>query len=424
MKIQEARSLTRIAVIFLLSAVVSAQSGGTFLIEKSVIAGGGGTSTGGIFGLDGTIGQNVAGTSSSGGVFRVDSGFWASAAAPSTISGTITYGNAIGSPAPPRFVSNVTITGAGSPNVFTTTGPPGATAGQYALSGFGSGSYTVTPTKPAGPNSAISSFDAARVAQGVSASVPFVSQNQRFAADVTGNGVVSSQDAGKIAQFAAGLPIQAPNLTSEWRFFVTGAPSPLPTPPQTYNDSRTYASVTGNLTGEDYVAILVGDVTGNWNPAIHPRAVSSGQWTVDSEETMIAGPVKDITVELPHMTASTDKEIVIPVNVEGAADKGIIAYEFDLRYDPTVIQPQEKPVDLAGTVSRSLTPVVNASVPGLLRVVMYGPMALTGNGILLNLKFRAVGAPSSVSPLRWERIIFNEGDPGAAASDGLIEISQ
>ncbi|MFN0277278.1 MAG: hypothetical protein ACKVRN_01620, partial [Pyrinomonadaceae bacterium] len=53
-----------------------AQSGGTFLIEKNVIAGGGGSAAGGVFALDGTIGQSVAGTSSSGGVFSVDSGFW------------------------------------------------------------------------------------------------------------------------------------------------------------------------------------------------------------------------------------------------------------------------------------------------------------------------------------------------------------
>src|SRR5262249_35224170 len=36
------------------------------------------------------------------------------------MTGTVTYGNAIGAPTP-RFVSNVTITGAGSPTVMTTT---------------------------------------------------------------------------------------------------------------------------------------------------------------------------------------------------------------------------------------------------------------------------------------------------------------
>ena len=120
-----------------------------------------------------------------------------------SISGTITYGNAIGNPVPPRFVKNVSVAStAGSPAVGPViTGTPGT----YTLTGFGAGSYTIKPTKPGGPNGAITSNDAARVAQGVSGAVPFVSQNQRFAADASGNGKVSSNDAALIARFAAGL---------------------------------------------------------------------------------------------------------------------------------------------------------------------------------------------------------------------------
>ena len=42
------------------------------------------------------------------------------------------------------------------------------TPGTYVLTGFGAGSYTIKPTKPGGVNGAITSNDAARVAQGVS----------------------------------------------------------------------------------------------------------------------------------------------------------------------------------------------------------------------------------------------------------------
>src|SRR5205814_8754831 len=55
----------------------SAQSGGTFNITRSVIAGGGGRATGGTFTMDGTIGQSLAGTTSTGGTFNLQSGFWA-----------------------------------------------------------------------------------------------------------------------------------------------------------------------------------------------------------------------------------------------------------------------------------------------------------------------------------------------------------
>ena len=115
-------------------------------------------------------------------------------------------------------------------------------------------------------------------------------------------------------------------------------------------------------------------------------------------------------------------EIVVPVSVEGAADKGIIAYEFDLRYDPSVIQPQASPVDLVGTVSSKLSIAVNPDESGLLRVAVYGPLPVEKNGVLLNLRFTAVGKPGSVSPLTWERIRFNEGDPAVNAADGQITL--
>ena len=74
------------------TAAVAAQSGGPFRIEKSVIAGGGGQTTGGQFILDATIGQHIAGTTSAGGTFELGSGFWGGGATPSanvTVSGRV-----------------------------------------------------------------------------------------------------------------------------------------------------------------------------------------------------------------------------------------------------------------------------------------------------------------------------------------------
>src|SRR5437763_1821162 len=81
----------------------------------------------------------------------------------------------------PRFVSNVLLTAAGSPNVFGTTDFPG---GNYMLTGFGSGSYTITPTKTDGVNG-ITSFDAAKIAQHV-AGTNVLTGNQLIVADVSG----------------------------------------------------------------------------------------------------------------------------------------------------------------------------------------------------------------------------------------------
>ncbi|MGH9948332.1 MAG: hypothetical protein ACRD6X_14210, partial [Pyrinomonadaceae bacterium] len=58
----------------------AAQSGGDFVVSKSVIAGGGGRTAGGTFTVDGTVGQSLAGTTSTGGSFNLQSGFWAGGA--------------------------------------------------------------------------------------------------------------------------------------------------------------------------------------------------------------------------------------------------------------------------------------------------------------------------------------------------------
>ncbi|MBK8465704.1 MAG: DNRLRE domain-containing protein [Chloracidobacterium sp.] len=317
---------------------------------------------------------------------------------PAVITGTATYGNAIGAPNP-RFVSNVAISGVGSPNVSATTDFP---SGSYSLTGFGSGSYTVTPSKANGHDASVSSFDAARIAQYVSSLTTF-SPAQQTVADVSGNGGVSSFDAALVASFAVG---NDGGSSGSWRF------SPL---------SRTYPSITTDILGEDYSALLMGEVSGNWtNTGARPAGkVNNEQWTVDSKDIE---PESGILVELPNAVSAIDKEIVVPVNVHGIMDKGVIAYEFDLRYDPAVIQPLPNVADVAGTVSRGLSVVVNSSEPGLLRVAVYGAMPIEENGLLVNLRFTAVGASGSVSPISFERIVFNEGLSRVTIADGKIEL--
>ena len=66
-----------IAAIWLALTVLSfAQSGGNLSITWSTIDGGGGTSTGGVYAVSGTIGQPDAGPALSGGPYAVNGGFW------------------------------------------------------------------------------------------------------------------------------------------------------------------------------------------------------------------------------------------------------------------------------------------------------------------------------------------------------------
>jgi hypothetical protein len=306
-----------------------------------------------------------------------------------TITGTVTYGNILAPPAP-RPVAGVLLNAPGAPNASALTDA----SGNYALSGFGPGGYVITPSKAlAGNTGALSGLDAARIAQYVVGLVNFTS-TQLIVADVSGTGGISSFDATLIA-----------------RYVVSSGPPTGTTGTWIFNPSSTsHSSIYTNVSNENYSALLMGDVSGNWG--------SSG-----ARPLVSGGPERSISVKAAEVAAPADSEIVIPVSVHGASGKGILSYEFDLRYDPSVIQPAADPIDLTRTVSHGLTAVANAQEPGLLRVAVFGPMPIERSGVLLNLRFTAVGAPGAVSPLTWERLIFNEGDPRSAAVDGKVEIS-
>lgn len=307
-----------------------------------------------------------------------------------TITGTVTYGNLVSPPAP-RYVPNVTVTAAGQPTMSTTTN----SLGSYMLGGFGAGSYTITPSKFGGLNGAITGFDAARVGQFVIGQIT-LNPTQATVADVSGTGGVSSFDATLIARRAVALGPPT-GSAGEWVFTPNG-----------YSHQTIYVNFT-----ENYTALLMGEVTGNWN---HPTALPG-------RPAMSTGPERSVAVKASDLRASADGDVTIPINIEGARGKGIISYEFDLRYDPSVIQPQADPVELNKTVSRALSAVSNAEEPGLLRVTVYGPMPIDANGVLLNLRFTAVGAPGSRSPLTFERLMLNEGDPRVLVLDGSVEIA-
>lgn len=92
--------MKKIFLILLLSHSVFAQTGGTFQIENSSVATGGGKSSGGNFTIDSTAGQTLAGVRVQGPRFSIQNGFWTSDFAPTaanvSIGGRITTSNGQG----------------------------------------------------------------------------------------------------------------------------------------------------------------------------------------------------------------------------------------------------------------------------------------------------------------------------------------
>jgi hypothetical protein len=78
--------------------------------------------------------------------------------------------------------------------------------------------------------------------------------NQQIAADTNGDGDITPFDATLILRYIAnGGPNANTGQVGTWKFV----------PP-----NRTYSPLLGPQTGQDYEAILVGDVNGDWTPAL------------------------------------------------------------------------------------------------------------------------------------------------------------
>lgn len=391
------------------------QSGGTFEIKPSVIAGGGGTSTNGTTRIDGTIGQAVLGTST-GGTFSLAGGFWQAQNQPqfsAVISGTITN---CANAAPPG-VQNVSVSIVGPSASFT---PTTNASGFYTQTVSESGLFTVTPSKTAlAPGAAgINVGDVLRAQQIFLGSiVPTACQTK--AADINEDATVNVQDVNGIRRFFLSFATGIFN-TGQWRFIPTS---------NTFN-------VAGNTT-QDFTVVALGDVTGDIaSGPVHQetraaQTITSVSPTAPAVESSISAPVSSVGTNV----VST---FLVPVTTTDTTGKNYIGFQADFTFNENI-------VNITAATATGLT-ASNWSVSGNLQPdttppirtfrfignVNDGSTALVGAGVLLNLTVTRVSSVvGQVSPLTWaaaangfkflEGVNFTLVSP-AASNNGSITI--
>ena len=305
------------------------------------------------------------------------------------VSGVVSYANSVAF----KPVPNTSLNAVGSVNVSTNSA---FLTGAYNFGGFGPGSYVVTPTKSTDVY-AITGFDSALIAQHV-VSLITLNSIQLQAADVSGNNIVTGFDAALIAQWV----VLIPNIgsTGTWKFI----------PP-----NRNYVEMAPDQTAEDYAAILMGEVSGNWIPPTSFSPLAPSEFKNEA-------PNVTINVTAPAVNKMVGSSFAVPVTVSDTTGAGIISWQFDLLYNPAIITPQVSPIDTAGTLGSGFAVTVNALTPGLLKVVLFGSTPISGSGTLFNFKFTAVGSNGQTSPLTWQNFMFNEGNPSNVAANGSVRL--
>ncbi len=295
---------------------------------------------------------------------------------PNSISGRIVYGN---TPAeqPARFVRFVGLnaTATGGNNLYSETNP----TGQYQ---FGSlqqplqvgANYIVTPIKSAGDiNGAITPFDATLVLRHVAANgigSNALNENQQIAANVDGDSTITAFDATVILRYVAANGQGNFAQTGNWKF----------TPA-----TRSYPSFSGTFAGENYSAILGGDIDGDWMPTIGNSMYMQTQYTTNYLAISVAPP--------SHITAPQGSIVEIPVNITKYDNQYVAGYSFRFYFDPAVLQPASVPVSNTGTLSANCQLAHDTGYSGIVGVAAFNCGSWNGasSGTLINLRFTVVG---------------------------------
>ena len=299
-----------------------------------------------------------------------------------TLGGTVTYFQDA------RPVPNTTLdlVGVGQQNEVT------ASAGTFSFSNVLTGSYELKPEKDDQVDG-ISALDASVVLQNV-AGLQSLNSNQQLAADVNGIDGITVLDASYILQKSVGnITGTFPGAGTYWDF----------TPSE-----RIYPLISGDLTNQNFTAVLIGDVTGNWN--------ADGSQNDPIENSGLQNDPIPFSLELGDVTGELDQVVTMPLEITVGSS---LAHAVDmvLSYDDTKLELQDVSLDAAGA---NLFWEKNTSQSGEIRISMAGAQPLSTAGTLLNFQFKIRGTLDAPTPIVLEQASFNEGAVTTITHSGFV----
>jgi len=231
-------------------------------------------------------------------------------------------------------------------------------SGYYEFTNLVSGNnYNITPSKAGDiSDNSIISYDAAIAAQIAAELLPDASVEQEIAADVDKSGMVQFYDASLIAQYAVGLSTIPETHTGDWVF------NP---------NMRSYSPLDITETNQDYHAILLGDVDGNWEP---------------ENSFFKEAKLKNIYQLLPNLNGFPGEKISIPIIAEH--DEEIYSCDVELHFNPSVIKFDELQLT---SLSEHFYSFVNDQNEGMLRIGCFGIKPIKETGKYLEIIFDIIG---------------------------------
>jgi hypothetical protein len=257
-------------------------------------------------------------------------------------------------------------------------------------------------------NGAISSLDASLIARTAVGNAS-MSPNQRIAGDVTGNGTLSSLDAAQVARYSVGLVQHfdvGTTTGSDWKFLRCDAYA-YPGDPGCGAALYDYNPISAAVSGQNFYAVLYGDVTGNWQPAgafaassTSPRASSLEELAAVKADRIAADRFRENPpAEVVRAAGSGPAALTLhgwttplragerrQLTIDLRDANGILALDLNLVYDPSRIAIVT--VDPAG-IGSALN-IAHGDLGGTHKISAYGLLPLSGSGRVMTVTIEAL----------------------------------
>ncbi|MDX2133558.1 MAG: MopE-related protein [Saprospiraceae bacterium] len=261
-----------------------------------------------------------------------------------------------------------------------------------------SGNFTLKPTKNTNKLNGVTVADAAAIQQHVTNIAPLPGPYLRIAADVNKSNSISTLDAALISQALLGNSAALNQITS-WRFVPSAYTFPNPSIPWGFPEQITLNNVSGNVTGQDFLGIKLGDVTAAWaNPA------NFGQ----------GGP---LVLRLNDQTLEAGAELEVQLRADQL--DGLAAFQFALWFDPAQLQLSAATPDDAFPLTEGHIGLYRVA-EGEIRIVwaQAEDLPLHENTPLFRLRFKALQNGARLSEVLR---LYPEALPGYCYNSALAE---
>lgn len=350
------------------------------------------------------------------------SGGWVRVLSTVSVAGTITYYDSV--KLLPDFGLN--LTGDAVQTTYT------AADGSYGFPEVDAeGDYTVTPfkTSDATPSRGVTTADITLLRRQILNVLPLDSPYKLLAADVNGSSSATTADITFIRRLILGINSTFP--AGLWRFVPADYVFSNPQAPWTAPGSRNYVDLATDLTGQNFIAIKLGDLNNSWTVPAGSVGLMS-RTGVRSGRPGLHGAGPEVGFETGSTLVNLGAATAVPITVSGF--DLVTSVQFTLTWNPLVLQyvstGDYAPAMSLGAGNFGTTMVSSGKLTFSWDDGGVGGLTLADASTLFRVNFTAIGGGGSNWPVAFadtptEREVTVEYDTAEFAStDGQVTVNR